>query len=793
MDQRAILNLGKGDFAQGWAAVTAQVWVAPATVPMQMTGSLPAAPDLEMLYRRWQQLYRALYAYRGGRSPQIASSDFEIETDETYPTDVSEPAFKQLCHELSQALNHWLNSDGFRNIDRFLHTRFTPHDQIQVIIVSDNHQLLQLPWHLWQFFEDYPKAEPALSLPEYSQSLKTFLSTTQSTATILAVLGDSQGIDIQHDRQLLQQLPHTQLQFLIEPNLAELNQQLWQPSWDILFFAGHSFSQAQGCVQINPTDSLTLDQLRYGLRKAIERGLKLAIFNSCEGLGLAWDLADLQMPQVIVMREPVPDRVAQEFLKHFLTAFSDNQPIYLAVREAREKLQGLETEFFCASWLPVLCQNPAELPMRWEWGVGGWESGRVGEDSIAPSPHPSVPPSPRPLGLKLVLLASLMITACVFGLRSLGVLQPLELWAFDRLLQLRPIEQPDRRLLIVTIDETDIQAQGNQQRRGSLADQTLEQLLQRLERYQARVIGLDIYRDFPANAQYPGLINQLRQNQRLVAICKSSDAKFDPTGIPAPPEVPTARIGFSDFLEDPDGVLRRQLLFHTPAPASPCVTPYAFNARLALRYLQDEGITPEFTTEGNLKLGQTLFQPLQERTGGYQGIDARGGQVLLNYRSLPTLGDIAPQVSLTQVLQGKVRPEIVKDRIVLVGVTAVSSSDVWITPYGAETVDRIPGVIIQAHMTSQLMSAVLDGRSLIWVWHGMGEFLWIGLWALVGGISFWFRRSWLQWGIIGTGAISVLLGSCYFALIHAGWIPLIPAGIAFLITVGVIRYLNRTI
>jgi cysteine sulfinate desulfinase/cysteine desulfurase-like protein len=39
------------------------------------------------------------------------------------------------------------------------------------------------------------------------------------------------------------------------------------------------------------------------------------------------------------MREPVPDIVAQEFLKHFLVAFSSGQSLHLAVREARQRLE----------------------------------------------------------------------------------------------------------------------------------------------------------------------------------------------------------------------------------------------------------------------------------------------------------------------------------------------------------------------------------------------------------------------------------------------------------------------
>lgn len=90
---------------------------------------------------------------------------------------------------------------------------------------------------------------------------------------------------------------------------------------------------------------MTIEQLKYALKKAVVGGLNIAIFNSCDGLGLAQQLADLQIPQIIVMREPVPDRVAQAFLKYFLAAFAQGQSFYLAVREARERLQGLEDRF----------------------------------------------------------------------------------------------------------------------------------------------------------------------------------------------------------------------------------------------------------------------------------------------------------------------------------------------------------------------------------------------------------------------------------------------------------------
>ena len=102
------------------------------------------------------------------------------------------------------------------------------------------------------------------------------------------------------------------------------------------------------------------------MKKATSNGLALAIFNSCDGLGLAYELEALHIPQIIVMREPVPDAVAQEFLRHFLVTYAlDGLPLYQAVKEARLKLHGLEDIYPCASLLPVICQNGDAAPPSW--------------------------------------------------------------------------------------------------------------------------------------------------------------------------------------------------------------------------------------------------------------------------------------------------------------------------------------------------------------------------------------------------------------------------------------------
>ncbi|NJO31540.1 MAG: myosin kinase [Richelia sp. SL_2_1] len=107
-------------------------------------------------------------------------------------------------------------------------------------------------------------------------------------------------------------------------------------------------------------------ELRDSLQTAIQQRLQLAIFNSCDGLGIAAELESLHIPQVIVMREPVPDFVAQEFLKYFLEAFTNGRSLCIAVGYARRQLAMLEDDFPCASWLPVIVQNQLEMPPTWQ-------------------------------------------------------------------------------------------------------------------------------------------------------------------------------------------------------------------------------------------------------------------------------------------------------------------------------------------------------------------------------------------------------------------------------------------
>ena len=163
INKLVVLSLGNGSLEDGFPTVTAQLWDGD-LAGIKFTGGLPAAPEISELYRYWQILYLALY--------QRLDLSLRLEIDAGDVTNVSEVEFSDLCQCLSDKINDWFNSKPFHNVDQQLRTYLDSSDEIQFIIETNNQQLLRLPWHLWNFFQDYPKAEVALGAIEYKRATK---------------------------------------------------------------------------------------------------------------------------------------------------------------------------------------------------------------------------------------------------------------------------------------------------------------------------------------------------------------------------------------------------------------------------------------------------------------------------------------------------------------------------------------------------------------------------------------------------------------------------------------------
>jgi hypothetical protein len=321
---------------------------------IELTGSLPSNLTILPAYEQWSKNY-----YCGQK--------LRIKT--TNNLQKSNCSFKDDGDNLKLEINNWLNSFEFKSlwevILNFSAIAVNSQEEIRFIIQTDDPQIKVIPWQMWEFFERFSQSELGLSSLNYAKNHHSNFH--RSKIRILAILGDSKGIDIEKDRQFLEQLPHSELLFLAETSLAEINEALFnEEGWDLLFFAGHSSSSQNletGYLYVNQEEKLDFSTFKKAIEKALTKGLQLVILNSCDGLGIAKDLVGLNVPQMIVMREPIPDKIAHQFLKNFLDTYAHhNYSLYQAVREARNKLYAVNFEYYC---LPTICQNLAEECLTW--------------------------------------------------------------------------------------------------------------------------------------------------------------------------------------------------------------------------------------------------------------------------------------------------------------------------------------------------------------------------------------------------------------------------------------------
>lgn len=387
--------------------------------------------------------------------------------------------------------------------------------------------------------------------------------------------------------------------------------------------------------------------------------------------------------------------------------------------------------------------------------------------------------------VRAIALSSLT-TACILGLAQLGLLQGAELKAFDLLTRLtarrtntaftntafsssnradtrknagQSSQSPatEQRVVIIAITEADIQAQ----KQWPLSDRVFANLLAQLQQHQPAVIGLDIYRDVP-HAPGTAALAQQFEKDNVVTITKLDDTGQG--GVPSPLQVPENRVGFADLVIDPDSTLRRHFLF----AALEDQKFYSLSLRLTQKFLTQRGLKT-YAEPDAIVIGSTRIKPIEPNTGGYQNVSAGGYQTLIRYFPMET---VAQQLSLSQILSGDFDPKSITGKIVIIGTTAPSQKDLFYTPFSANTGSLVTaGVVIHAQLTSQLLSAALDGRPLLSARPQWEEFIWIALCGISGGLIIWrfsYPHIIALATIAGISSISAIAGILFF---NGIWIP----------------------
>ena len=744
-------------------SIEAQVVVTASVGGGSATGQLPAPTTVVNAYQDWRATYIALDSVSRVIKPLSVGEHKGLA--DNYASDPQ--ACQQQANRFIKHFNSWLRASEFVPIRDALIRAFDKAGEdssVQFVICTNNAQLQHLPWTLWDFLSLYPDVEVAISSQTYRAHPNNLpFPAEPGCVKVLAVLGDSSDIDVEQDRQFLSALPQANVTFLPTPERSALHDELWNRSFDILFFAGHSKSRGStGTLRLNEREELSLEDIQYALGRIAKRGLTLAIFNSCDGLGLAKYLSQTivpnTIPYIIVMREVVPDAVAQAFLKYFLEAFSKGETFHTAVRSARERLENSSEALPpYGDWMPVIWQNPLASPPVWPQLV----------QKHAPDWF---------LQLRRWPLVAVGVAAAVTGLRFLGGLQGIELWAYDRFMQLQPADPVDPNILLITIKEEEI----DKDELGSIGDAKLEELLKIVFEAQPSVVGLDIIRDESIDSEYAELKRYFSDGDKLITICGVGDSTNNKEEIAPPPDANIEEgVGFSDISRDRDLTARRHLLGMDNDVSGKCRVDIAFSTMVAYNYIRnsnDQGIH-----ENTDYWALWSQNALSLHRGAYHSEDMKGDNILLDYRVSSYKRAPFETVTLLQILNGEVSPTAMQGRVVLIGTDATSIPDRVRTPfrdrYGAH--QEIPGVVFQAHLVSQLIDIATGDRLPLRTWHPIADCVWILLWAGMGGlVGMKLPR---PIGIlIGEGiAVIVLFGSCWLAFVWTGlWIPLIPAAVS---------------
>ncbi|NET11866.1 MAG: CHASE2 domain-containing protein [Okeania sp. SIO1H6] len=770
-------------------------------------GSLPADSLLAQQVEEWQNKYRNLGNdfFRG-----IKQVELEVQSN----CFKRRKECKESAQQLKERFNSWLESPGFRQIDQQIRLKITSNEEVRFLIRTDDPKVHKLPWEEWDLIKENSSVEVVFGPTESKHNHSFCQSVLRGRLKILAILGDSKGINIEKDKQELKKLEEdrvAKVEFLEETNCEEISQKLNEQSWDVIFFAGHGETDENtGRIYLNSQgEYLELTDLWYSLRKAVERGLKIAIFNSCDGLGLARSLNDYHIPMMIVMRELLPDQVAHQFLINFLRAFQAGVPFHLAERQAREQLEKIEKEYYpCATWLPAIYQSIETPSFKWE------------------------PPCPIPYRfrctIKIAILSSFASTILVLILKYFGLLSGLELSFYDQFMRMRPLEQPDKRLVIININKEDREwvkknfPQEYDPAR-TIPDIIWKKLLKTVIQHKPAAIGVNIYHPEPTEDEE--LRSIFQNNAELITACHISGGEDD-TPISYPPdilpleisnrenhqtlsnnqkEIIQARSGFDNVIVDGNNsTVRRHLLIQSEGEK--CLG-ISFSLAVTRRYFKNishlYSKTPEnYIVKFDLKLkgkskGKLILNPPisndymsprvfnslnPENNGGYPLDYGYGGvQILLNYRSLKKIDDIAYLTfTLREILENpNFQESLFKDKIIIIANTERQLGKFFNTPYSKGTQKDTPTTILLAHQISEIISAVEDKRVLLTVWSDWLEYFWVAGWSLIGGLLLFGKLHYRP--LIGIVAILVLSFSCYFLFLWGYWVPFIPALITLIL------------
>lgn len=400
------------------------------------------------------------------------------------------------------------------------------------------------------------------------------------------------------------------------------------------------------------------------------------------------------------------------------------------------------------------------------------------------------------------------ITFIVLLFRYLSLLQFPELSAYDFLFWLRSPEPKDERIVIVTWDENQLQMS----QETIISDRTLANLIKKIGEQNPRYIGLDLFRDvivtnpLLSDNQNENAYNELQKvfssTSNLVGIEKVIPPRINPSKTLKE----KGRITAADLLTDSDGRIRRAYIHPLEDEKGNPAEPPSLGIVLAYQYLAKEGYIAERLENNNaLRLAkpdsktEITLKPLKKLDGSYIK-EEEGTKILINWRKGNPRFD---RISASEVIAGLAPPQFFDNKIVLIGDTSASGSDIHSLPidrWQSSSPQWTYGVEVHAQIASSIISAALDGRPLI---KTIPEGIENGLIVLtIGSIvliaqKYRHTRPWKLFLITTTSAAAIIFSLgvvAYISFEYGYWIPIFSSVLGGLVTPIIICtsiYINK--
>ena len=366
-----------------------------------------------------------------------------------------------------------------------------------------------------------------------------------------------------------------------------------------------------------------------------------------------------------------------------------------------------------------------------------------------------------------------LVFTLVFILWRIGVFQFFELQLYDRLVRSRLRDSAEAsKLVIVGISEDDIQRQATY----PIPDDVLCDALEKLMRAGPAAVIVDLYRDLPVPGKDPeGTANLARfwtTHPNVLAIQRLGLGDEPAVRVPRFLEGNHDQVGFNDSSVDykVDDTARRALLIMDDGDQQY----YAVAFLAAHLYLQSLGIELEQdkANSQHFRLGKAELRPFEPNDGPYVNADARGHQMLLDFRGPEKF----PTYSLTEALTEKIPAEHLHGKVVFIGPLASSLKDHLSTPLAK----RFPGVLMHAHVVSQLLRQAVEGQRPLRSWSEWQETLWLFLWCATGTLIGLKLKSPLAFVLVIVICAGGLFGAYSLAFAADLWLPVVTPTVAFI-------------